>query len=85
MFGRFIGALVHKVDLVGLKSSSKNQIYSHQQFLDDSIIMGEALIKNAKIIKKALNDYGQAIGHFINWNKSSIYFINVIPKRQEKI
>ena len=83
--GRFIKALVHKGDFIGLKPSSKNQIYSHQQFVDDSILMGEASIKNAKIIKKALNDYGQATGQLINWNKSSIYFINVNLKRQENI
>ena len=53
--------------------------------MDDSILMGEASIKNARNIKKALNNYGQATRKIINWNKSSLYFINVNPKRQEKI
>ena len=48
-------------------------------------MMGEASIRNAKNIKKALEDYGQASGQIINWNKSVIYFINVNDNRHNKI
>ena len=42
-------------------------------------------MKNARNIKKALVDYGNATGQIINWNKSLIYFINVSEARQTKI
>ena len=45
---------------MGLNPSSKKKTCSHQQFLDDSIVMGEALVRNAKNIKNSLDDYGHA-------------------------
>ena len=77
--------MVNMGDFVGLNLSSRALICSHQQFLDDSIVMGEALVRNARNIKRALEDYGQASGQIINWNKSVIYFINVNVSRQNKI
>ena len=72
-------------DFVGLNPSSTALICSHQQFVADSIVMGEASVRNARNIKRALKDYGQAMGQMINWNKSVIYFINVNVPRQNKI
>ena len=77
--------MVNVGDFVGLKTSSKELICSHQNFLDDSIVMRKALVRNARSIKEALEDYGQASGQIINWNKSVIYFINVNDNRQNKI
>lgn len=42
-------------------------------------MMGEASVKNVRNIKKSLDSYGATTGQLINWNKSSIFFINV-PK-----
>ena len=42
-------------------------------------------MKNARNIKKALVDYGNAIGQIINWNKSLNYFMNINVERQMKI
>ena len=72
-------------DFVGLKPSSKELNYSHQKFVDDSIVMEEALVRNARNIKNALEDYGQASGQIINFNKSVIYFINANDNRHNKI
>ena len=47
--------------------------------------MGEASVRNASNIKIALEDYGQALGQVINWNKSVIYFININVSKQNKI
>lgn len=54
--------MVTLCEFVGLRPSSKNLTLSHQQFLDDFIVMGEDSIRNARNIKKAIEDYGQAIG-----------------------
>ena len=64
--GRFVEKMVHMGDFVGLNPSSKVLICLHQQFVDDSIFMGEASIRNARNIKRALEDYGQALGKIIN-------------------
>ena len=77
--------MVLKGYFVVLNPSSSTLVYSHQQFVDDSIVMGEALVKNARTLEKALVDYGSATGQLINWNKSLIYFINVNMERQMKI
>lgn len=83
--GIFDDHMVLKGDFVGLNPSSLTLVCSHQQFFDDSIVIGEASVKNARSIKKALVDYGNATGQLINWNKSLIYFMNVSVERQMKI
>ena len=83
--GRFMNNMMVKGDFVGLSPSSSALVCSHQQFVDDSIVMGEASVRNARNIKKALIDYGEATGQSINWHKGVIYFINVSEVRQSKI
>ena len=83
--GRFVEKMVMMGDFVGLNPSSTALIFLHQQFVDDSIIMGEASVRNARNIKRALEDYGKALGQVINWKKSVIYFINVNVTRHNKI
>ena len=68
-------------DFFGLKPSSKELIFLHQQFVDDSIVMGEASVRNARNIKMALKDYGKSLGQIINWSKRVIYFVNMNEKR----
>ena len=50
--GRFVGNMVMKGDFVGLNPSSFALIFSCQQFVDDSIVMGEASIRMLGILKK---------------------------------
>ena len=77
--------MVVKGDFVGLNPSSFALVCSHQQFVDDSIVMGEALVRNTRNIKKSLSDYGMTTGQIINSSKSVIYFINVSEARKNKI
>ena len=58
--------MVLKGDFVGLNPSSIALVFSHQQFVDDSIVMGEASVKNARNIKKALVDYANVSSQIIN-------------------
>ena len=83
--GRFVDNIVLKGDFVGLNPSLLVLVCSHQQFIDDSIVMGEASVKNARILKRDLEDYSLAFGQLINWNKSLIYFMNVSMERKLKI
>lgn len=83
--GRFVNNMVVKGEFVGLNPSSSTLVCSRQQFVDISIVMGEASVRNVRNIKKALSDYGMATSQIINWSKSVIYFINVSEARQNKI
>ena len=70
--GRFVNNIVVKGDIISLNPSSSSLVCSHQQFVDDSIVMGEASMRNARKIKKTLSEYGMTIGQIINWSKSMI-------------
>ncbi|XP_059075419.1 uncharacterized protein LOC131875341 [Cryptomeria japonica] len=83
--GRFIGKLVEKGEFRGLKPSLADQVCSHQQFVDNSIIMGNYFVKDSRSLKKSLDRYGSAIGQLINWSKSFIYFRNTPERRHTKI
>ncbi|XP_057850689.1 uncharacterized protein LOC131061171 [Cryptomeria japonica] len=83
--GRLIGNLVENGEFRGLKPSSADQVCSHQQFVDDSIIMGNSSVKDSRSLKKALDRYGSATGQLINWSNSFVYFINTPERRQTKI
>ena len=64
--GRFVEKMVMMGDFMGLNPSSTTLICSHQQFFNDSIVMGEASVRNTRNIKNALEDYGQASRQIIN-------------------
>ena len=83
--GRHIGDLVNRGVLKGLQPSSHPLVYSHGQFVDDTIFMGKAEMKEARNQKQAINLYSSASGQLVNWNKSVVYFINTPIQRQNKI
>lgn len=42
-------------------------------------------MKEAKIMKEILETYSRGMGQLINWDKSSIFFINTLVARQRKM
>lgn len=84
-----LGRLIHDKrsggEFVGLKPSSSPLIFSHQQFVDDIILGGEASVREARNVKSILNTYSNATGKLINWSKSLVFFINTPTDRQRKI
>ena len=46
----------------GFKPSSKCTPFMHQQFVDDTIMGGEALVKEAKAMKETLDTYSRGSG-----------------------
>ena len=42
---------------------------------------GEALVKEAKAMKDTLDTYSRGMGQLINWDKSSVFFINTPEDR----
>ena len=71
--------------LKGIKPSFGSLGFSHQQFMDDIIMGGEAMVLEDTTIKKVLSSYTKGTWQLINWNKLSIFFINTLAKRQMKM
>ena len=71
--------------LKGLKPSLKCAPFSHQEFVDDTIMGGEASVREAKVMKEILNLYTRGSGQFINWEKSVIFFVKTPKDQQRKI
>ena len=65
-----LGRLLHdkrsKGELKGIKPSLGPSIFSHQQFMDDIILGGEALVKEGRTIKGILTTYSNATEQLIN-------------------
>lgn len=47
--------------------------------------MGYSSVREAEAFKTALNSYALATGQQVNWDKSTIYFMNTLVLRQQKI
>lgn len=52
---------------------------SHLQFADDTFLAGEALTREARIIKVIIDQYAHVLGQRVNWTKSEIFFFNTEP------
>jgi hypothetical protein len=54
----------------------RHMLQSHQQFVDDTMLMGIPTIREAQAIKKVLSDFMEASRTSINQGKSQIFFFN---------
>lgn len=64
--GRFINNLVIQGEIFGLQPSCTRLKCSHEQFVDDTILMGESSVKEARNLKKPLDVYSNATSQLIN-------------------
>ena len=62
--------------LEDIKPSSSTKVFSHHQFVDDTILGGMTSIKEDTILKEYSNRHYKALGYLINWDKSALLFIN---------
>ena len=46
------------------------QAQTHQQFVDDTMLMGQSYVQEARALKKSLDHFLQSIGLYINNGKS---------------
>ncbi|GLJ44326.1 hypothetical protein SUGI_0927960 [Cryptomeria japonica] len=69
----------------GVSISDSLDPISHSQFADDTILFGEASVREAKVIQGVLEEYKKDSGQSMNRHKSTLYFINVSKKFQMKI
>jgi len=59
-----------------LKNQTDSEPVTHLQFVDDNLLMGIHMVREAKAIKNLLDIYKEASRALINLTKSQIYFFN---------
>eukprot|EP00253_Pinus_taeda_P015632 PITA_15632 len=60
----------------GLQLSDRGQAWTHQQFVDDTMLQGIPTVKEAHAFKQILNEFAKASGMEVNLTKSKIFFFN---------
>lgn len=75
--------MVMRGSFKGLQPSSVDLICSHQQFVDDTIVMGESNIFEARTLKETLCKFASASGQLINWVKSE-FFLSILQREDNR-
>eukprot|EP00253_Pinus_taeda_P028919 PITA_28919 len=60
----------------GLQLSENGQVLTHQLFVDDTMLEGIPIVKEALAYKQILNDFSMAAGMEVNISKSKLFFFN---------
>ena len=71
--GRSLKAKIWEGLTTGLRPHEGMQVQTHQQFVDDTMLMGLASIREAKAIKCTLEAFKRASGLEVNKGKSQIF------------
>lgn len=58
---------------------------THQQFVDDTMILEKGKLNEAKEIKRTLHSYGLASAEMVNGEKSEIFLLNMTSKEESRI
>ena len=70
---------------MGLRVHDGMTPHTHQQFVDDTMLMGHPLIQEAQSFKKILSLFAKDFGLDVNLNKSQVFFMNIAPTTQRNI
>ena len=73
---RSIHSVVNNTSHKGLSIHNMNPPLSHTQFFDDTTLMGEPTLREAKTLKSILEDFVVASETSINQRSSHIFFFN---------
>ena len=83
--GRTLKAHQNQGEIKGIDPHEGMMPQTHQQFEDDTMLMGVASVWEAKAIKNILDSFKQANGLEINKCKSNLYFFNTKSKTRRNI
>jgi hypothetical protein len=72
-------------ELKGIKPFEYCPTSTHQQFFDDTLLHRTPMVKEEKIYKRILEDFGEALGAEINHSKYTIYLFNTNPTIQRNL
>eukprot|EP00253_Pinus_taeda_P032555 PITA_32555 len=73
------------IKIKGLQLYKNGQALNHQQFVDDTILQGIPMVKEALAYKQILSELSMAIGMEVNLSKSKIFFFNSNIANQRNI
>ena len=82
---RLILSQAERGEIRGLKVHDGMAPQTHQQFVDDTMLMGHPLVQEAQSLKNILNLFAKASGLAINPNKSQVFFVNIVLATQRNI
>eukprot|EP00253_Pinus_taeda_P035429 PITA_35429 len=75
-FGRAIKMENAEGRIQGIKLTPDGEANTHQQFVDDTMLQGVPIVREAKPIKDILNDFTMAVGTEVSLSKSKVFFFN---------
>ena len=73
---RSIQSAIHNNSLKGIYVHNMNPPLSHTQFVDDTTLMGEPTLQEARTLKSILENFAATSRTSINERKSQIFFFN---------
>lgn len=76
--GRNIQKDLSTGSLKGLSPSSRSDPITHQQFFDDTILMGESSVYEVRYVKRLIEAYKKASGQWINLPKSQFFSLTFL-------
>jgi hypothetical protein len=82
---RSIHAALENNRLAGLPLHDISPPISHSQFVDDTLLMGSPIVREANSIQEILQTFSDASGLECNKDKSQIFFFNTPPQVQRHI
>ena len=74
--GRSISAAKDANSIKCLCGTSDGASHSHQQFVDDTMLMGYPSVQEASSFRTCLDQFGNASGLEVNVQKSQVFFFN---------
>lgn len=83
--GRLMKGRILAGRLRGLHLHEGSEVQSHQQFVDDTLLMTHSAVQEARELKAILQTFATASGMEVNPRKSRIYFFNTPPITQRNI
>ena len=76
---RSIKSAIAAGEITSLKPFENFPTSTHQQFMDDTLLLSIPMVKEEKTFKMILEEFREASGAEINHSKSMIYFFNTNP------
>ena len=72
-------------ELHGIRLIDSMDAQTHQQFVDDTMLMEHPSVQEARSFKSCLNLFAKAFGLVVNQAKSQVFFLNTAPASQRNI
>lgn len=83
--GRTLKSRKNQGEIKGIDPPEGMLPQNHQQFVDDTMLIGVALVREEKAIKNMLNTFKQESGLEINKGKSHLFFSNTQSETKRNI